>query len=274
MSFVFISYARADSELAKAIASALSAIGLEVFWDQRIRAGADFRFAIDSHLSAAACVLVLWTRNSVESDWVSYEAEFGRQQKKLIQVALEDVQPPPPFGARSNLAVLSRWRGASTSPKLSPVVQAVAAMVRPKQCAIEDYSLTPPRRGKPLTDTHIALIHTCWRRSDLDSRFGGTPAYRWDMALYGSRQALDRVRSVVYLMHPAYERPNATPPSSSIETRAGSKARKDCFRIRQVASGHSLVRAYVSVEGQLEQVILSRYVNLFDSDYRIDDYFV
>lgn len=89
------------------------------------------------------------------------------------------------------------------------------------------------------------------------------------MALYGSAAALDRVADVRYYLHPAYEVPGVSP---ALVTLKGARARRNSFLLRQIANGHSLVRAHVKIRDQVEHVRLARYINLFDSDARISDY--
>ena len=63
-------------------------------------AGEQFRRRIQEELRAARAVVVIWTPESVLSDYVQSEAERARVAGKLIQVRTADVEPadlPPPF---------------------------------------------------------------------------------------------------------------------------------------------------------------------------------
>ena len=64
---IFLSYARKDEERAVALARALSAQGWSVFWDRTIPAGFTWDGYIGEHLDDARCVVVAWSRASVES---------------------------------------------------------------------------------------------------------------------------------------------------------------------------------------------------------------
>ena len=75
MSDLFISYARKDRPRAENFARALQTHGWSVFWDPTIRAGSNFRETIAVELQLACCVLVLWSKESVKSDWVLDEAD-------------------------------------------------------------------------------------------------------------------------------------------------------------------------------------------------------
>ena len=88
MADIFISYAREDAVRAAALAAAFEAVGWSVWFDDAIRAGAPYDAVIDQQLDAAACVVVIWSRASVDSSWVRAEASEADQQAKLVPVTL------------------------------------------------------------------------------------------------------------------------------------------------------------------------------------------
>jgi uncharacterized protein len=95
---LFLSYARADKpEVAKLVKS-LEGAGIFVWWDQHLVPGEEFREEIQAQLDGADKVLVIWTKNSVQSAFVRDEANRGLQQKKLITIRLADIQAPLGFG--------------------------------------------------------------------------------------------------------------------------------------------------------------------------------
>ncbi|MGA9600392.1 MAG: toll/interleukin-1 receptor domain-containing protein [Methylocystis sp.] len=67
---IFISYASEDRSRAENFARALEAYGWSVFWDRTIRVGSTWRDTIGKQLKSARCVIVLWSKDSIESDWV------------------------------------------------------------------------------------------------------------------------------------------------------------------------------------------------------------
>lgn len=270
-SYVFLSYCRKDSAKAKKIVEILTERYIDVFWDEDIRVGDDYRARIKDKIDAAAFVVVLWSLDSANSDFVLWEADAAREQGKLIEACLDQAKLPAPFGVRSNIVNLARWRGGPNNPQIGKLIDTLGSRVRSVTSLEREYLLAPPLRGQAITDSHIALIHTCWRVPEYDDWFDDAEAYRWDVALYGSRQALDRVEEVVYKLHPAYDAPEEDPPSFA-ENRLNKLHRKTCFRLRQIASGHSLARAVIRISGQRQLLKLSRYINLFDSPASIKDY--
>lgn len=268
MSFIFLSYSRQDSAAATQLVSMLKKDGHDVFWDKEIRFGEDHKKVIVDRLETAACVLVLWSKHSADSHWVNYEAQSALDRKSLVEVRLDDSKPPPPFGVL-NTANLSSWKAGTKSLIYRRLLESINARVGPKKTTDREFTLAAPLSGQSVTDSHISLIHTCWRSPQFDDSFGGVETYRWDVALYGSTAALDRVEEVRYYLHPAYDVPGV---SSALVTLKGAKARRSCFSLRQIANGHSLVRAHVKIHEQSELVRLSRYINLFDSKANIAEY--
>ena len=94
---LFLSYAHADARRAEAIAAALEQRGYTVWWDTLIEGGASFARSIREALEAADAVLVLWSKSSIESDWVADEAAQGRDRKRLVPLSLDGSLPPLGF---------------------------------------------------------------------------------------------------------------------------------------------------------------------------------
>jgi len=123
---VFLSYSRLDRPRAAALAQALQASGLDVWWDAEIKGGDAFAHSIETALNAADAVVVAWSQASVASDWVRDEAGHGRDRKRLVPVSLDGVVPP--LGFRQYHALdLSQWHGAAQAPEIAAVVAAVHA---------------------------------------------------------------------------------------------------------------------------------------------------
>lgn len=109
MADIFISYAREDEARAKEVASLLEAEGWSVFWDRRIPAGATWRQHIGNALDGARCIVVIWSKFSVESSWVLEEADEGRHRGVLVPVLMDAVDQPRGF-REIQAADLSSWQ--------------------------------------------------------------------------------------------------------------------------------------------------------------------
>jgi len=119
---VFISYARKDLDQARRVIDALTRSGYRVWWDARITPQNPFDAIIEREIKAAFAVLVLWTPNAVESEWVRSEAHFARSQRKLLPLKLADCTVPLAFG-QLQTANLTSWNGGGDHPEWRRVLE-------------------------------------------------------------------------------------------------------------------------------------------------------
>ena len=110
MSDVFISYASEDRNEAAKLASALDALGWSVWWDRKIITGQTFDLAIERELESAKSVIVLWSKNSIMSEWVKNEAAVASERGVLLPAIIESVRLPLEF-RRKQTADLTDWKG-------------------------------------------------------------------------------------------------------------------------------------------------------------------
>ena len=131
---LFLSYARADEPFARKLATALEQAGFTIWWDAMIEGGAAFGRSIAEALERADAVLVLWSKTSIDSDWVKDEAAQGRDRHRLIPLAIDGT--PPPLGFRQYQTIdLSHWNGRRTAPQFASLERAVAAALGQKPAA-------------------------------------------------------------------------------------------------------------------------------------------
>jgi hypothetical protein len=129
MAHLFLSYAREDRECAELLASALTSRGWSVWWDRRIQVGRSFSEVIEQELEQARCVLVLWSRHSITSEWVQNEAAEAARRKVLVPVRIEDVRPPLEF-RRLQAADLFEWRKGFESADFDACLSSIELLVR------------------------------------------------------------------------------------------------------------------------------------------------
>jgi hypothetical protein len=99
MADVFLSYKREDRPLCVAIHDALTALRLSVWFDARLEMGVRFDKEIEREIHQAAVVLVLWSPQSADSDWVREEALVGRDRDCLVSARIAPCQLPMGFKA-------------------------------------------------------------------------------------------------------------------------------------------------------------------------------
>jgi tetratricopeptide (TPR) repeat protein len=138
---VFLSYDREDADYARPIAVALEKAGHSVWWDLHVRSGAQFGKVIEEALTAAQAVVVLWSKQAVESAWVRDEASAGRDTGRLVPVTIDGSQPPLGFRQFQTID-LSHWKGRRKSAQWQKLLDDIAELAAgPKT------PLTTPAQG-------------------------------------------------------------------------------------------------------------------------------
>lgn len=99
MADVFVSYHKQDRARAEQAVASLTAHGYSVWWDERVTPMESWDKIVEREIRQAKCVLVLWTKSSVDSEWVRIEANFAKVARpaKLVQVRLEECDVPMNF---------------------------------------------------------------------------------------------------------------------------------------------------------------------------------
>jgi hypothetical protein len=129
---IFLSYAEEDRDKARLIAEALSRCGWPVWWDRRIPIGKSWDEVIEAALDAAKCVVVLWSRAAVTSNWTRNEAGEGLRRGILAPACLEDVLIPLGF-RHIQAADLVHWTGDPDADGLRDLADAVANLMEPHE---------------------------------------------------------------------------------------------------------------------------------------------
>jgi WD40 repeat protein len=111
MADIFISYSKQDQQIAQELARYFEREGYAVWWDTQLIGGETYRGAIDQQLDKARAVVVIWTPNSIKSEWVISEAEHAAMNNILVPVRVADLPPaaiPKPFTQRQTELVDNR----------------------------------------------------------------------------------------------------------------------------------------------------------------------
>jgi formylglycine-generating enzyme required for sulfatase activity len=157
MADVFVSYAREDLERVRPIVGAIEDAGYSVFWDRRIPSGMTWRGYIGKALDEAKCVVVVWSKHSVESDWVMEEADEGRQRRILIPITIEDVVPPLGFRSIQH-EDLSEWDGDAEHRRVNGMLASIERLAG--QAPQAGTSL--PKKEKPQASTRQSSRRTAF----------------------------------------------------------------------------------------------------------------
>src|SRR5262249_31502841 len=128
MSDIFISYKREDQATARKLADALESEGWSVWSDPKLRAGEHFDDEIEKALNETKCVIVMWSKLSVESRYVKSEATYALDQDKLLPVMIENTKLPFRFRGVHTLSLLG-WDGSKDFPEFRKLVDDISAIL-------------------------------------------------------------------------------------------------------------------------------------------------
>ena len=132
MANIFISYSSEDKTIVRKIAALLNKHGWSVWWDRNIPIGQHYDTVIETELKKSDCVLVIWTKRSVESEWVKNEASAAVQKEKYVPLILEELELPLAFH-RTEAALMVDWDGSSDHAELELLIEAIKAKVGDKK---------------------------------------------------------------------------------------------------------------------------------------------
>jgi hypothetical protein len=169
---LFISYARSNRDAVRRLADAVSALGYIVWWDEELPAHLSYGEVITAKIGEAKATLVVWSREAAASEWVRAEADMARNQKKLIQTAIDDCTPPLPFN-QIQYAGLGDWTGDADHPGWRKVRASLAALCGPAPAEAGPAPILPsvaklpaaalyepPRRPKPRSRANRVAVAT------------------------------------------------------------------------------------------------------------------
>lgn len=179
---IFISYAREDRERVRLIAEELARRGHDVWWDPRLRGGQDFRDAIEDALKSARCVVVAWSRHSLDSDFVIDEAERGKQRGILLPVFIDGgIGPPLGFGG-IHTNDLSGWLADPSRPEPFDQLAGDLADLLGRAPGLGVPPTTPPAPGPGL---HLSPASSSVRPQPADAVERGGRLRLWMFAVAG-----------------------------------------------------------------------------------------
>ena len=262
MTDIFISYAKDDRPVAKNLAASLHEDGWEVFWDRQIEVGTEWYDEIQRRLSAARCVLVLWSATSRKSFWVRAEAADAFERDSYLPVQIDETEPPRLF-RRLQVQSIARWIEHKDTEELNQLKSVIKSHIGELQMY---GNLEQVAEGEPVTEVHLHLVHSCWR-VDKDTRFGRMP-YQIHVIVYGHPTALARVEWVEYRL-PGYPKGH--------DVKAGGPPER-LFELKELANGFSIAQAIIRLRsqptGHPSILRLSRFINMSESGPRLVEDFI
>jgi hypothetical protein len=150
MSDIFISYSSKDRPWVERFAKTLETHGWSVWWDRQIPTGGSFNAVIRQELRAASCAIVVWSEQSVESEWVQAEADEARKQEKYLPIRIDESAIPLGFTQRTFQSLVD-WEPGADHPGFSQLLKDIERLVK-----------SPPRRIEIGLKPWWKRIHPLW----------------------------------------------------------------------------------------------------------------
>jgi uncharacterized membrane protein YhaH (DUF805 family) len=136
---VFMSYAREDLAAVRSLVTFMEAEGLRVFWDRQIQPGQAWSDVLETALSDARVVVVVWSAASVKSAWVKAEATEAMSRGKLVPLRIDSATIPMPFGQVQTADVAAHRPLSEQGVSITSAIAAQAAGI----------AAVPPARAAP-----------------------------------------------------------------------------------------------------------------------------
>jgi TPR repeat protein len=155
---IFISYKKEEGETASTLARRLTEAGYDVWWDDALLAGERYEDEIAAVLDRSRAVVVLWSRQSVTSEWVKAEAEAARQQKKVFPIIIDDMPPAmmPLLFRGVHAAIFDGWTGELDHPGYVELI----GSIRDRLGRAKGPALTEAEAEQKLVETANEAVRT------------------------------------------------------------------------------------------------------------------
>ena len=150
MSDIFISYSSKDRPWVETFAKVLESHGWSVWWDRNIPTGGSFNAVIRQELRAARCAIVVWSGQSVDSEWVQAEADEARKQEKYLPIRIDESDIPLGFTQRTFQSLVD-WEPHTDHPGFSQLLIDIERLVK-----------SPPRRIEIESKPWWKRVHPLW----------------------------------------------------------------------------------------------------------------
>ena len=157
MADVFVSYKREDRRLIELMSQALNDLGLSVWFDYSIEVGEDWAKRIQAELDTAKAIIVCWTPEACQSDWVRHEASVAAQRGVIVPLMLRTCSPPAIY-AKYQTADLTDWGGSPTDKRFLGLLSRLEALTKKKGLAKEGLQRAGGREGELIAVLRAMLV--------------------------------------------------------------------------------------------------------------------
>ena len=150
MSDIFISYSSKERPWVERFAKTLEVHGWSVWWDRNIPTGGSFNTVIRQELAVSKCAIVVWSEQSVESEWVQAEAAEAKEQDKYLPIKINESEIPLGFTQRTFQSLVD-WKAGIDHAGFSQLLKDIERLVK-----------RPPKRVEFGPTPWWKRVHPTW----------------------------------------------------------------------------------------------------------------
>lgn len=152
---VFISGShRVDEKLVIAVGQRLVDEGFLVFHTRfGFAPGESYQRIIEHHLRVADSILVCWSPDAAESEFVKAEAEYARTNGKLVSCKIAPCELMPPFNLFQTLD-LSDWAGNKDDKRWLQLIELLRHRKSKTIAPFAHYKLAPSSSSRNSSNSH------------------------------------------------------------------------------------------------------------------------
>ena len=212
---IFLSYSTQDRQRLQPLFHALEKRGWSVFWDHRtIDIGDHWSKKINHAIRTSKCVLVVWSENSIESEWVLEEANIGKQREVLLPIRIDEVILPVGFTMRQTGNFVG-WVGDLQHSEFIRLVEKIAELLASHQDL--EQAARKQREGVVAEEaaSRIAEVKQAQPLLDSPTLDGVSPPFWKKHSFQLGSVAVAVVAAVVYMQQLASVPPPAEPAVSA-----------------------------------------------------------
>jgi len=129
---VFVSYTHVDRERVRPLVELFETEGWTVWWDRGIVPGQPWLPELDAEIAKARAIVVVWSKTSMESQWVRHEAARGLEKNTLVPVMLDIDEPPSEF-SHIQAIDLSDWDNNRDMTEIEALLRRLASLAQPSR---------------------------------------------------------------------------------------------------------------------------------------------
>jgi TIR domain len=132
MADVFLSYGHHDREFVEWLDQQLQTNNISCWWDKELGPGVQWSTKLETELTAATSVIVVWSKNSYDHEFVRSEARRALNEGKLFQLSLDGSPVPLGFGERQYVKVSSSNADLGTNNELTRLIDEIKSRMPPQ----------------------------------------------------------------------------------------------------------------------------------------------